>query len=185
MLAFTCPTGKTEEMTTSTDTLADAFQRIQQIVRRTVDGASEAVLTFRVDDEANTVAWLVWHLTRVQDGHVSELAGVDELWVDGGWHDRFGLPFDASATGYGQSSSEVAQVRGVSPDDLIGYHDAVCARTLGYVATLGDDDFGRIVDTSWTPPVTLAARLVSVISDDLQHAGQASFVRGVAERAGA
>lgn len=171
-------------MTTTTDVLTDAFQRIQQIVRRTVDGASEAILTFRVDDEANTVAWLVWHLTRVQDGHVSELAGVDELWVEGDWHDRFGLPFDAEATGYGQSSAEVAQVRGVSPDDLIGYHDAVCARTLEYVATLGDDDFARIVDTSWNPPVTLAARLVSVISDDLQHAGQASFVRGIAGRAG-
>lgn len=172
-------------MTTTTDVLTDAFQRIQQIVRRTVDGASEAVLTFRTDDDANTVAWLVWHLTRVQDGHVSELAGVDELWVDGGGHDRFGLPFDASATGYGQSSADVAAVRGVSPDDLIGYHDAVCARTVDYLSTLGDDDFARVVDTSWNPPVTLAARLVSVIFDDLQHAGQASFVRGIAERAGA
>jgi hypothetical protein len=172
-------------MTTTTDTLSDAFQRIQQTVRRTVDGASEAVLTFRADDEANTVAWLVWHLTRVQDDHVSDLARVDQLWVEGGWHDRFGLPFDDDATGYGQSSADVASVRGVSPADLIGYHDAVCARTLDYLATLVDDDFARVVDTSWNPPVTLGARLVSVISDDLQHAGQASFVRGIAERAGA
>jgi hypothetical protein len=169
-------------MSTATDILSDAFQRIQQIVRRTVDGASEEVLTFRADDEANTVAWLVWHLTRVQDDHVSELAGVEQLWVEGGWHDRFGLPFDVDATGYGQSSADVASVRGVSADDLIGYHDAVCARTVDYVSTLGDDDFARVVDTSWDPPVTLAARLVSVISDDLQHAGQASFVRGIAER---
>jgi hypothetical protein len=172
-------------MTTTTDTLTDAFQRIQQVVRRTVEGASEEVLTFRADADANTVAWLVWHLTRVQDDHVSELAGVDQLWVDGGWHERFGLPFEAEATGYGQSSSDVASVRGVSPVDLIGYHDAVCARTIDYVATLDDNDFARVVDTSWNPPVTLAARLVSVISDDLQHAGQASFVRGIAERAGA
>jgi hypothetical protein len=172
-------------MTTTTDTLSDAFQRIQQTVRRTVDGASEAVLTFRADDEANTVAWLVWHLTRVQDDHVSDLAGVDQLWDEGGWRDRFGLPFDAEATGYGQSSSEVGAVRGVSPVDLIGYHDAVCTRTLDFLSTLGDDDFARVVDTSWNPPVTLGARLVSVISDDLQHAGQASFARGIAERAGA
>jgi hypothetical protein len=40
----------------------------------------------------------------------------------------------------------------------------------------------RVVDTRWDPPVTLAVRLVSVISDDLQHVGQAAFVRGIAER---
>jgi hypothetical protein len=169
-------------MSTTTDTLSDAFQRIQQIVHRTVDGASEAVLTFRADDEANTIAWLVWHLTRVQDDHISDVAGTEQTWIEGGWRERFGLPFEENATGYGQSSDDVAAVRGVPAADFIGYHDAVCSRTLAYVATLTDDDFARIVDTSWNPPVTLTARLVSVISDDLQHAGQASFVRGIAER---
>jgi hypothetical protein len=38
------------------------------------------------------------------------------------------------------------------------------------------------VDESWDPPVTLGVRLVSVISDDLQHAGQAAFLRGVVLR---
>jgi hypothetical protein len=38
------------------------------------------------------------------------------------------------------------------------------------------------VDDYWDPPVTLSVRLVSVISDDLQHAGQAAFIRGVLER---
>jgi hypothetical protein len=39
-----------------------------------------------------------------------------------------------------------------------------------------------VVDEAWDPPVTLGVRLVSVIGDDMQHAGQAAFVRGVAER---
>jgi hypothetical protein len=30
--------------------------------------------------------------------------------------------------------------------------------------------------------VTLGVRLVSVIADDLQHAGQATFVRGILQR---
>jgi hypothetical protein len=38
------------------------------------------------------------------------------------------------------------------------------------------------VDDYWDPPVTLGVRLVSVISDDLQHAGQAAFIRGVIDR---
>jgi hypothetical protein len=69
--------------------------------------------------------------------------------------------------------------------DLLGdYYDAVHARTIDYLHTLTEADLPRIVDTSWDPPVTLAVRLVSILSDDLQHAGQASYLRGLAARAG-
>jgi hypothetical protein len=169
-------------VTTATDAFIDAFQRIQQIVHSAVDGLNDQQLSYNVDGSSNTIAWLVWHLTRVQDDHVSELADTEQAWTADGWFERFALPFDPSANGYGQSADEVAAVRGVSVGDLIGYHDAVCSRTIAYIETLGDDDFARIVDTSWDPPVTLSARLVSVISDDLQHVGQASFVRGVTLR---
>ena len=47
------------------------------------------------------------------------------------------------------------------------------------MATLGPDDLDRVVDESWDPPVTLGVRLVSVIGDDLQHLGQASYVKGL------
>lgn len=169
-------------MTAATDLLSDAFQRIQGVVRRAVDGLGDDALTFRPDPEGNSIAWLVWHLTRVQDDHIADVAGAEQLWSSAGWAERFGLPFETDATGYGQASSDVAKVRGVSAADLLGYHDAVCAATLAYLATLGDEDLNRVVDTAWDPPVTLGVRLVSVIADDLQHAGQAAFVRGLAER---
>jgi len=52
------------------------------------------------------------------------------------------------------------------------------------VSALTDADLTRVVDERWDPPVTLGVRLVSVISDGLQHAGQAAFVRGILLRAG-
>jgi uncharacterized damage-inducible protein DinB len=136
-----------------------------------------------VDPGANTMAWLIWHLTRIQDDHVSELLGEEQVWTAGHWMDRFGLPFGSDATGYRQSAGEVATVR-VEAGLLAGYYDAVHARTIAYLQTLTDEDLPRIVDTSWDPPVTLAVRLMSILSDDLQHAGQASYVRGLAMRAG-
>ena len=169
-------------MTTSTELLSDAIERIRGVVHRTLAGLDDDQLTFRIDPEANTIAWLVWHLTRVQDDHVADVAGTDQVWTTGGWQERFALPFEASATGYGQSATDVGAVRGVSAEDLGAYHDAVADQTLHYLGTLGESDLDRVVDMSWNPPVTLAVRLVSVISDDLQHAGQASFVRGVLTR---
>jgi hypothetical protein len=163
----------------SADLLIDAFGRIRGAVREVVAGLEPEELTFRVDHRANSIAWLVWHLTRIQDDHVADAAGSEQVWTAQRWDERFDLPFDSSATGYGHRSEDVAAVRVPSGDVLIGYHDEVYEATIAFVATLTDNDLSRIVDHSWDPPVTLATRLVSVISDDLQHAGQAAFVRGV------
>jgi uncharacterized damage-inducible protein DinB len=169
-------------MTASTELLSDAFGRIHDVVHRVIDGLTVDDLAKRVDDDANSIAWLLWHLTRVQDDHIAEVAGSEQLWTSDGWADRFGLPFSADETGYGQSSSDVGEVSGVSGELLAGYHDAVHERTIRFVEGLDDADLGRVVDTRWDPPVTLGVRLVSVISDDLQHAGQAAFVAGMLKR---
>ena len=160
------------------DVLRDLFDRVATNVHGAVEGLDEAALTHRVGGSANSIAWLVWHLTRVQDDHVADAAGSEQVWTAQDWVTRFGLPFPPEATGYGQGSEEVAAVR-ASADLLLGYYDAVHERTLQYLGEITDADLDRIVDRRWDPPVTLGVRLVSIADDDVQHAGQAAFVRGV------
>jgi hypothetical protein len=167
---------------TSAELLVDAFGRVREVVHGAVSGLSPDQLAARLDDDANTIAWLVWHLTRIQDDHVADVAGIAQVWTSQGWMERFGLPFDARATGYGHTSADVAAVTVNSGDVLTGYYDAVHAQTIRYVEGITDADLDRIVDEAWDPPVTLGVRLVSVIEDDLQHAGQAAYVRGILER---
>jgi uncharacterized damage-inducible protein DinB len=169
-------------MASSADLLADGFDRIQQSVHRVLDGIALDALHDRLEGGTNSVAWLVWHLTRVQDDHLADAFGGEQVWTADGWYDRFGLPFPPSEHGYGQSADEVAQVRVESAELLRDYHNAVHERSLHYVRGLSDADLDRIVDEAWDPPVTLAVRLVSVLSDDLQHVGQAAFLRGILQR---
>jgi hypothetical protein len=164
--------------TAARDLLIDAFGRIGEGARNVVDGLSPTELSQRLTPEANTIAWLVWHLARVQDSHVSEAAGTDQVWTSAGWAKRFGLPFDSGATGYGQSTDEVGQVN-VDAELLGGYVAAVVEATSAYVEHLSADDLERVVDDSWDPPVTLGVRLMSVIGDDLKHLGQAEYIRGL------
>ena len=159
--------------------LADAFGRISDVVHHSAAGLTADQLAFRPGPDANSIGWLLWHLTRVQDDHVSEVAGTEQVWTADGWAERFALPFGDEATGWGQSSEEVGAVRVASADLLTGYHDAVHARTLAFLATVTDAGLDTIVDERWDPPVSLGVRLVSVISDDLQHAGQAAYLRGL------
>jgi hypothetical protein len=167
---------------TSSELLIDAFGRIRQVVHRAVAGLTPEQLAFRIDPEANSIAWLVWHLTRIQDDHLADAAHAEQVWTSQGWVERFGLPFDPLATGYGHRAGDVAAVQVESGKLLTDYHDAVHQQTTHHVGRLSDADLDRIVDRSWDPPVSLGVRLVSVIADDLQHAGQAAFVRGVLER---
>ena len=159
--------------------LADGFSRIHEVVHNVVGGLSADQLAYRPQPTANSIGWLIWHLTRVQDDHVADVAGTEQSWLADGWADRLGLPFDHEATGWSHSADEVGAFRVDSGELLTGYHDAVYARTLAFIRTVTEADLDRIVDTRWNPPVTLGVRLVSVIDDDAQHAGQAAYLRGL------
>ena len=145
-------------MTTSADLLIDGFGRIRENVLDVLSELTPAQLAHQVAPGANSISWLVWHLTRVQDDHVSKA-------------------FDAAQAAEVGAATASAQL-------LAEYHEATHAQTVKLVSEVTDADLPRVVDTRWTPPVTLAVRLVSVLDDDMQHAGQAAYVRGLLLRAG-
>ena len=127
----------------STDILIDSFNRVRDAVHPLTGGLTREQLAFRAGaGTSNSMSWLIWHLTRVQDSQVADLAGSEQIWTSQGFFDRFGMP-------------------------------------LPVLDTLSESDLDRIIDTRWDPPVTVAVRLVSTIDDDLQHAGQAAFARGL------
>ncbi len=167
----------------TSELLVEAFGRISQLVRQSVTGADPAGLAYRPETGANSIAWLVWHLTRIQDDHVSEIAGIEQAWIAEGWHDRFGMAADPHNTGYGHGPDEVAAIP-ADADLLLAHHEAIAARSAAYLATVDDAELDRIIDRSYDPPVTVGVRLVSVISDNIQHAGQARYLRGIVDRLG-
>ncbi|MGH4001474.1 MAG: mycothiol transferase [Pseudonocardiaceae bacterium] len=164
------------------EVVADGFGRVQEVVHDAVEGLSAGQLTASPAPGANTIAWLVWHLTRVQDDHIADLMDTEQIWTAQDWVGRFELPFPASDTGYRHRPEDVEAVRVDSAELLTGYHDAVHEATTAWAAGLAEADLDRIVDEAWDPPVTLGVRLVSVLSDDLQHAGQAAYLRGLVLR---
>lgn len=161
------------------DLLTELFDRLPGLVRGAVEGLTPEQLTWAPAEGGNPVGWLVWHLTRTQDHHVSELLGESQVWVSGDWARRFGLAADPDDTGYGHSRRQVAAVQPESHQVLIDYYDAVAARTRDLLTRLTPEELDRVVDWRWDPPVTLGVRLVSVANDDVQHVGQAAYVRGL------
>jgi hypothetical protein len=168
-----------EDAPAAREILRDAFTRIIEHLDDLTDGLTDDVSFYRPTSEANSIAWLIWHSARIQDAQVAHIAGVEQVWLTGGWVDRFALDLPRDAHGYGHTAEEVGKVR--APADLLaGYYHAVHKMTLAYVAGITASELARVVDENWNPPVTASVRLVSVIDDAAQHLGQAAYLRGIA-----
>ncbi len=166
-------------MATTNDLLLDAFGRVDEGVRGLLGDVSADDLDVRPDGVGNSIAWLVWHLLRVQDDHLAEVAGREQAWTAGGWYERAGLPFPADAHGYGFSSEQVDQTTFDGTDLLAGYQADVHALTTELLGSISAERLDEIIDERWDPPVTVAVRIISVAEDCFQHLGQANYVAGL------
>jgi uncharacterized damage-inducible protein DinB len=163
------------------DLVIDGLGRVEESMRMVLEGLSAKQLASQPAEHANSIAWLAWHLSRVEDDHVSELAGRPQAWIAEQWHERFGRPADKDDTGFGHGPEEVASIRPDGPQVLLEYYAAVHERSLQYLEQVSCADMDRIIDTHWDPPVTVGVRLVSVVNDTTQHVGQMAYIRGLVE----
>ena len=159
--------------------LLELYGRVPPLVHEAVEGLDADQLHWQPAPGTNTIGWLVWHLTRVQDHHIAEIIDTPQVWASGDWAAGFGLAPDPSNTGYGHTADDVLAVRPTGPEAVTGYLAAVDERTRSVLGDIDGHALDRIVDRRWDPPVTLGVRLVSIADDCLQHAGQASYVRGL------
>lgn len=163
---------------TPAELLIDSFERVREGALAAIDGLSEEQLAHRIAPDANSIAWLIWHAYRVQDDHLADAAGLQQVWAARGFIEFFDLDLDEDDTGYGHTPKQVGEVR-ASAELLARYVEATHKQTRAWVGGLTPEHLDRVVDTSWDPPVTLGVRLVSVVNDDTQHIGQAAYLRGL------
>jgi hypothetical protein len=163
----------------ATEVISDGIGRIRDRVHAVADGLEPDQLTRRPTPDANSIGWLLWHLTRVEDSHVAELAGASQLYVDGGFAERLGLSADVNDTGYAHTSAQVGAVRVPEAAALVEYHDAVASRSLELLDATPAERLDEIVDRRWDPPVTAGVRWVSILGDCYEHVGQAAYLKGL------
>ena len=162
----------------------DALGRVRDIVRDTLKDLSHEELLAPPHPH---IAWLVWHLSRVQDANFSGLMGSPQAWIADGWNARFGMPPDPKDYGSGHRHTQ-AQVKAFAVNDhqlLLDYLDAVFARSKSYLAGVSNADLNQVLnEPQYHPLPTLGIRLVSVINCNTRHAGQIEYLRGLHKQQG-
>jgi DinB family protein len=157
----------------------DVLDRVRGMVREALKDLTPEELS---SPPKPHIAWLVWHIARVQDANFSGLLARPQLWITDGWHARFNMPPDPRDYGSGHRQTR-EQVDAFTVTDnalLLDYHDAVFAQTKSYLSTVSNADLNRVLnEPQYSPLPTLSIRLASVINCNTRHAGQIEYLRGL------
>jgi hypothetical protein len=165
--------------------IVDGFERLPDLAEEALAGVRAADLDWPPRPGCNPLGWTVWHLTRVEDGQIADLMGEPDLWTRDGWHAKFNRPPDHEDSGYGHTPAQVSAFRSPSAKVQLDYLRATTERTKQYLTSLTPDDLDRELDESWyTPRPTVGVRLLSIVADCHQHAGEAAYIRGLIKARG-
>lgn len=174
-LEETMTTDKPVNVTLFITTLMDAAYGS---VKRAVDGLTEEQIHHQPTSDTNSIAWLAWHLTRWKDRQSARASGVEEVWISGGWYDRFSMSTERS--GDGDTSEQVAEFR-PSQELLWGYVDAAHQAFLGRVAHMSPEDLEKPMHymPGMGEPRPAWRSLLGACSDTVKHTGQIEYLRGL------
>ncbi len=160
--------------------IVDGYDRLPDLMKKALVGVRMAELDRQLHRDCNSLGWTAWHLTRVQDSQIADLMGEEQLWIKDGWYKKFNRPADPDDTGYGHTAEQVRAFKSPSVKAQLDYLRAVVGRTKQYLASLTPSDLDRELNEPWQQPLpTVGVRIVSVLADCHQHAGEASYIRGL------
>ena len=157
--------------------LIEVFERVSQMLEKALDGLTQDDLNCLPNPDCNSIGWLVWHLTRVQDSAISNLMDKEQCWIVGKWYSKFGRNPDPTDRGVGHTSVDVSNFKSPDSKTLLDYYNAVFKQTKEYIGKLSTAELGREMDNPRNPLVGL--RIAGIINDNIQHIGQIAYLRGM------
>ncbi len=163
-----------------TESVVSTLQRNWAMVDSAMEGLDQETINRIPAEQCNSIAWILWHMSRVVDTFVNtRFQSRPQLWIAGGWHQRFGMGDDPDDRGVGWTMEQVASW---SPPDLsvqLGYHQAVREAAAGYLSSATEADLAEVKVIPPAPePRTVANALGQMVWDAVAHGGQIAYLRG-------
>lgn len=162
------------------DLIIDGYGRVLELLEPALDGLSQSELDQQPQSDCNSIGWITWHLARVQDSQIADLMKGEQVWVKDKWYAKFNRTADPGDTGFGHSSEEVAAFKSPNSRTLLEYYRATLGQTKQYLSRLSLTDLDQQLNEPWyQPPPTVGVRIISIMTDCLEHAGEVGYLRGL------
>lgn len=157
--------------------LQHAWKADARLVGMALEGLSDDDLVKRPDDDCNPIGWTLWHQCRYEDWVIAGIAGHEQVWTAGAWHEKFGVPADPDQLGMRHSLDEVMALK-PTIENLKGYSDAVREQTLACLQAVTAADLDREVANPSGGTRTVGEALGILVLDHFHHSGQVTYLRG-------
>ncbi len=149
----------------------------RDFVRWSVDGLTREEISSSPRPECNSIAFIVWHMTRAEDIWINRvILNEEEIYESGHWREKLGTPAGDSGFRY---TVEQLQAWPVPEADLLtGYAGDVRQKTLEYLDSIPREKLtDKISFLGKSSPIgDIMAHMITEIA---LHAGQVAYLRGL------
>jgi hypothetical protein len=164
-------------MSSFKDAVTNGMTEYLEELKQKLEGLTEAEVRWQASLDTNTIAWLVWHMAKVEDSWINvTIAGGESVWDSGKWSERTGIT--GNSGGYGQAMDEVRAMPNVPVSELIAYYEVVRESAFGVIEGMSESDGDNEIDRGHGP-ITWNWILGHVLVEESQHLGQVALIRGM------
>lgn len=159
------------------DVILKSLEESREYIEGAIKGLSQDELSWSPKPHSNSIAFLLWHLVRVEDLWINRiLKAGKEIYETDGWYKKFGTPAQDSGFGYDVAKLKAWPVP--KPEFLKEYAAAVRKVTKAYVKSLSVKQLDEARDFGWSRGTTGSA-LTHLITEVGEHSGQIGYLHGI------
>ncbi len=152
-----------------------SLEQSQGYLTRALDGLTQEEAAWSPNAECNSIAFTLWHMTRVEDFFVNRvIQRGKELYEAEGWQEKLGTPVKA----YQYTVEELQAWPVPKLEVLRGYADSIRDKTLAYLKSIPAEKLSEVPRPDRSPD-SIGDSLGRISTEIALHVGQIAYLRGV------
>ncbi|MBI2329057.1 MAG: DinB family protein [Chloroflexi bacterium] len=153
-----------------------SLEQSQSYLTRALAGLTQEEAVWCPATESNSIAFIFWHMTRVEDFFVNRvIQRRDVLYEAEGWREKLGTP--VQDTGYGYTAEQLQAWPVPKLEVMRGYAKSVREKTLAFLKSVTPQRLSELARPD-RPPDTVGAILTRITTEIALHVGQIAYLRG-------
>jgi hypothetical protein len=160
-----------------TEAILRSLQQSQGYLTYALDGLTQEEAAWSPTVESNSIAFILWHVTRVEDFFVNRVIRREvEMYEAEGWRQKLGTP--AKDTGFEYTLEQLKAWPVPKLKVLRGYANSVRKRTLALLKSIPPEKLSELARPDRSPD-TIGVILCRITTEIALHVGQIAYLRGI------
>jgi uncharacterized damage-inducible protein DinB len=157
------------------EVLLRSLEESNRYLTKALNGLTQAEATWSPSPECNSISFILWHMTRVEDFFINRVIRREkELYETKNWQEKLGTP----AKAYGYTVEELQAWPAPKLETLREYANSVRENTLAFLNSVPPERLSEVLRPDRSPD-SIGVTLEHMITEIALHVGQIAYLRGV------